>query len=130
MLRLIQCSSGRVYWAHNLRRPNAIPIGVEGNELTNQNPPLALPTPSHIPLTWYSGTEVVTSVLYTTIYKVTLTFIFYALYRFFIHFGNMLYLLYYFLCFGSLPEYDEIYRIQYTNEHIFPGTLNRSFSKK
>jgi hypothetical protein len=32
-----------------------------GNGLTNQNPPLALPTPSHIPLTWHSGTEVVTS---------------------------------------------------------------------
>jgi hypothetical protein len=43
----------------NLRRPNAIPNG--GNGLTNQNPPLALPTPSHIPLTWHSGTEVVTS---------------------------------------------------------------------
>jgi hypothetical protein len=33
-----------------------------GNGLTNQNPPLALPTPSHIPLTWHPGTEVVTSV--------------------------------------------------------------------
>jgi hypothetical protein len=37
-----------------------------GNGLTNQNPPLALhlstfPIPSHIPLTWHSGTEVVTS---------------------------------------------------------------------
>jgi hypothetical protein len=31
------------------------------NGLTNQNPPLALPTPSHIPLTWLSGTEVFTS---------------------------------------------------------------------
>jgi hypothetical protein len=50
----------------NLRRPNAIPKGVGertegGNGLTNQNPPLALPTPSHIPLTLHSGTEVVTS---------------------------------------------------------------------
>jgi hypothetical protein len=34
--------------------------GVDG--LTNQNPQLALPTPSHIPLTWQSGTEVVNSV--------------------------------------------------------------------
>jgi hypothetical protein len=33
-----------------------------GNGLTNHNPPLALPTPSHIPLTWHSRTEVVTSV--------------------------------------------------------------------
>jgi hypothetical protein len=32
-----------------------------GNGLTNRNPPLALPTPSHIPLAWHSGTEVVTS---------------------------------------------------------------------
>jgi hypothetical protein len=32
------------------------------NGLTKQNPPLALPTPSHIPLAWHSGTEVVTSV--------------------------------------------------------------------
>jgi hypothetical protein len=32
-----------------------------GNGLTNQNPPLALPTPSHIPLTWHSRTEFVTS---------------------------------------------------------------------
>jgi hypothetical protein len=40
-----------------------------GNGLTNQNPPLALPSPSHIPLTWHSGTEVVTSGLQT---KVTL----------------------------------------------------------
>jgi hypothetical protein len=29
----------------NLRRPNAIPKGVWGNGLTNQNPPLALPPP-------------------------------------------------------------------------------------
>jgi hypothetical protein len=34
-----------------------------GNGLTNQYPPLALPAPSHIPLTWHSGTEVVTSEL-------------------------------------------------------------------
>jgi hypothetical protein len=33
-----------------------------GNGLTNQNPPLALPNPSYIPLAWHSGTEVVTSV--------------------------------------------------------------------
>jgi hypothetical protein len=48
--------------AHNLRRPNAIPIGVGGTGLANQNPPLAIsvpfPPPSHMPLTWHSGTEV------------------------------------------------------------------------
>jgi hypothetical protein len=38
-----------------------------GNGLTNKNTPLAistvytLPTPSHMALTWHSGTEVVTS---------------------------------------------------------------------
>jgi hypothetical protein len=46
-----------------------------GNGLTNQNLPLALPsggvpTPSHIPLTWHSGTEVVTSAVF--VYKMAL----------------------------------------------------------
>jgi hypothetical protein len=51
-----------LFWAHDVR----IPWG-GGNGLTNQNPPLAisvyppLPAPSHMPLTWHSGTEVVTS---------------------------------------------------------------------
>jgi hypothetical protein len=54
-------------WAHNLRRPNAIPIGVGGGWGRNdQSESVAchlntLPIPSHMPLAWHSGTKVVTS---------------------------------------------------------------------
>jgi hypothetical protein len=49
--------------AHNLRRPNVIPIGV--GERTDQSESAAchLSTRTHAPpLTWHSGTEVATSV--------------------------------------------------------------------
>jgi hypothetical protein len=50
--------------AHNLRRPNAIPIGVGERIYLSQSAAChlsILPIPSHIPLTWHSGTEVVSS---------------------------------------------------------------------
>jgi hypothetical protein len=50
------------YRGDNLRRPNAIPKGVGGTDWPIRIRRLPSPTPSHIPLTWHSGTEVVTSV--------------------------------------------------------------------
>jgi hypothetical protein len=43
------------------------------NGLTNQNPPLALPASSHIPLVWHSRTEVVTSGLYGSTFYISIS---------------------------------------------------------
>jgi hypothetical protein len=42
----------------NLRRPDAIPKGVGGTDWPIRIRRLPSPPPSHIPLTWHSGTEV------------------------------------------------------------------------